>query len=80
MAITSTGQIFMIFYSPISKNTHKMGKISNFNSFEILGHPNVGVYSIGISGYVGLTEGSCITVYNCISVYNCILIITSRVE
>ena len=39
MALTSTGQIFMIFYSPISKNTHKMGKISNFNSFEILGHP-----------------------------------------
>ena len=33
----------MVFYSPISQNTHKMGKISNFNIFEILGHPNKGV-------------------------------------
>ena len=40
VAIHSTGQIFMVFYSTISQNTHKMGKISNIHTFEILGHPN----------------------------------------
>ena len=40
VAIHSTGQIFMVFYSTISQNTHKMGKISNIHTFEILGHPS----------------------------------------
>ena len=39
VAIHSTGQIFMVFYSTISQNSHKMGKISNIHTFEILGHP-----------------------------------------
>ena len=30
----------MVFYSTISKNTHKMGKISNFHIFKILEHPS----------------------------------------
>ena len=41
VVIHSTGQICMAFYSTISQNTHKMGKISNFHTFEILGHPIV---------------------------------------
>ena len=40
VAIHSTGQIFMVFYCTIFQNTHKMRKISNFHTFEILGHPS----------------------------------------
>ena len=43
VAIHSTGQIFMVFYCTIFQNTHKMRKISNFHTFEILGHPNVAI-------------------------------------
>ena len=40
VAVPSTVQIFMFFYSIISQNTHKMRKIKNIHIFEILGHPN----------------------------------------
>ena len=40
MVIHSTGQIFMVFFSTISQNTHKMGKISNIHTFENLKHPS----------------------------------------
>ena len=41
VVIHFTDQIFMVSYSIISQNTHKMRKISNFHTFEILGHPIV---------------------------------------
>ena len=50
VAIQSTGQIFMVFYSTISQNTHKMGKISNIHTFEILGHPRYLKHISDISG------------------------------
>ena len=55
VVIYSTGQIFMIIYSTISQNTHKMGKISNSHTFEILRHPNPGL-SRTISNYLGLYQ------------------------
>ena len=60
VAIHSTGQIFMVFYSTISQNTHKMGKILNFNTFEILGHPIVETIKKALAVCPSFLDGVCI--------------------